>query len=263
MTLPSSPPIYRSWTELVAPIRFGEGLASHAWATGTWRVYALQTALRAVGRDTEPDGAFGEHTKQQVTSFQANNGLTPDGIAGQLTQRALVKKAANRLHDTHFGRVPEGMMLGLAIKETSGFVGATNDFDPSASDLGCDCGVIQRRVKGPPYSMSTLLLAFDVAEALIWGATDDGGGDPGKAKGYLPRYDRLTKAQPGMSELTKRKAVIIAHNAPFLYEQFVDIGRLKTPNQLASWTLKPGGGHYTHAEWLEVYASEVLSFVTG
>jgi hypothetical protein len=263
MTLPSSPPIYRSWTELVAPIRFGEGLSSHGWETGTWRVYALQTGLKAVGRDTVPDGMFGEYTKKQVIGFQANNGLTADGIAGQLTQRALVKKAATRLRDMFYPRVPEGMMFGIAIKETSGFVGATNDFDPSLSDLGCDCGVIQRRVKGPPYSMETLLLAFDVAQALIWGAVDDGGGDPGKMKGYLPRYDRLTRAQPTLSELTKRKAVIIAHNAPFMYEQFVDHGRLTTPNALAKWTLKPGGGHYTHAEWLEVYTSEVLSFVTG
>lgn len=261
MTLPSSPPIYRSWTELVAPIRFGEGHPEHGWDLGTWRVYALQTGLRTVGRDTKPDGMFGRHTLEQVKGFQANRGLNADGIAGQITQRELVKRSAMRLHDTFFPRVPEGMMLGLAIKETSGFVGATNDFDPSVSDLGCDCGVIQRRVKGPPYSMETLLKAFDIAEAIIWGATDDGGGDPGKMKGYLPRYDRLAKAQPQLSELTKRKAVIIAHNAPFLYEQFVDLGQLRTPTELARWTKKPGGGHYTHAEWFEIYTSEVLSFV--
>lgn len=263
MTLPSSPPIYRTWTELIAPIRFGEGSPLHGWTNASWRVYALQTGLRTVGRLTEPDGVFGNHTLEQVKAFQTNRGLDPDGIAGQITQRALVRRSAERLHDTFFPRIPEGMLFGIAIKETSGFIGATNDFDPSPSDLGCDCGVIQRRVKGPPYSMTTLLKAFDVAEAIIWGAVDDGGGDPGKMKGYLPRYDRLAKAQSQLSELTKRKAVIIAHNAPFLYEQFVDFGRLRTPNELATWTKKPGGGHYTHAEWLEVYTSEVLSFVTN
>ncbi len=54
-------------------------------------VLELQGALNALGFTCgEPDGIFGAYAERAVREFQANTGLTADGIAGPDTVRALV-----------------------------------------------------------------------------------------------------------------------------------------------------------------------------
>lgn len=58
-------------------------------------VSALQEMLTKLGYDCGGiDGIFGARTQVAVRAFQAANGLTVDGIAGQQTQAALAMKAA-------------------------------------------------------------------------------------------------------------------------------------------------------------------------
>lgn len=52
-------------------------------------VKRLQEALRAQGENVDTDGIFGPGTRAAVVSFQAKNGLTPDGIVGARTKAAL------------------------------------------------------------------------------------------------------------------------------------------------------------------------------
>lgn len=53
-------------------------------------VKKIQTALRDRGYFTSSiDGIFGTLTKNAVIAFQKDNGLTPDGIAGEKTLKAL------------------------------------------------------------------------------------------------------------------------------------------------------------------------------
>ena len=53
-------------------------------------VKKIQTALRNKGYFTSNiDGIFGTLTKNAVIAFQKDNGLTPDGIAGEKTLKAL------------------------------------------------------------------------------------------------------------------------------------------------------------------------------
>ena len=57
-----------------------------------WQVKRLQKLLREHGHLPEPakiDGDFGEITEAAVKAFQKEHDLTPDGIAGPLTWRAL------------------------------------------------------------------------------------------------------------------------------------------------------------------------------
>ena len=55
------------------------------------QVSALQQLLQEKGYlDDEPDGNFGNLTKNAVIQFQQENGMTPDGVAGRLTCGALV-----------------------------------------------------------------------------------------------------------------------------------------------------------------------------
>ena len=52
-------------------------------------VTRLQEALVRNGATIKPDGDFGTGTKAAVEAFQRSNNLTPDGIAGPATQKAL------------------------------------------------------------------------------------------------------------------------------------------------------------------------------
>ncbi|MBS3994970.1 MAG: peptidoglycan-binding protein [Alkaliphilus sp.] len=53
-------------------------------------VMEIQALLRKIGYDPRSiDGIFGEETRQSVIAFQRNNGLTPDGVIGPITHKAL------------------------------------------------------------------------------------------------------------------------------------------------------------------------------
>ncbi len=56
-------------------------------------VAVLQDALTSLGYSTSGiDGIFGSNTKNAVIRFQRANNLTPDGIVGCNTWRAIVNK---------------------------------------------------------------------------------------------------------------------------------------------------------------------------
>ena len=87
-------------------------------------VQLLQKALRRAGfGELALDGLFGAATKEALRRFQAAHGLTPDGIAGPLTQRALRPWYTGALHLTlrrgdtfyalaqRYGTTPEAVAL--------------------------------------------------------------------------------------------------------------------------------------------------------
>lgn len=59
------------------------------------RVWKLQERLQALGYYMDAvDGQFGPGTRDAVIAFQKNNGLEPDGIAGEETLRVLYSEEA-------------------------------------------------------------------------------------------------------------------------------------------------------------------------
>jgi len=60
-------------------------------------IRALQTMLRAIAQFDEtqpnviPDGIYGQQTRQAITAFQRNNGLSPTGVTDQDTWEAVVE----------------------------------------------------------------------------------------------------------------------------------------------------------------------------
>jgi hypothetical protein len=236
MTLPANPPRYDSWAGIVASIKFGER---------GWRAYALQTGLQEDGNGITADGIFGKQTQAAVIAFQRRHTLTADGIAGPATQ-AMILKSASRLVHTRVPRLPDGVLAGLANAEGANVLAATNWTQPG----GVDCGPVQHRVYGPPYSMDALRLAFDPVEAFSYAATT-----------LLNRTDSYQAHRASLSFAEALRLAVLAHNAPFMAEQIVKYGHLLTPDEIARWTTTPNGGHYTFAQWAKVYPQRVLEGV--
>jgi hypothetical protein len=241
MSLPAAPPRYSTWSAIVAPIKRGE--------TG-WRAYALQAALRSVGRPVTADGDFGRVTEDNLKAFQKKSGLVNDGVAGPRTQGKLIEKISHEVHET-FDFLPDGLMQGYAEAEGANVLAATNWFTPAGGTPGVDCGVVQWRRYGPPFKMAELRSAFDCEQSMEY------------ASNILEtRLMDYNQRRPSLSDELVLRAALLAHNAPFMAEQIVRNGRLSTPFALATWTVKPGGGHYTHAEWLMVYTNKLMKYAT-
>lgn len=133
-------------------------------------VELLQLALmRAGAADIMTDGIFGEKTKAALRSFQADNGLSADGIAGSATHRALLPYytgfVSYRVHrgDTLFslsklygvpvssiltanpGLVPERMTVGSVITVPLPFDIVPTSINYSAALIGyCVRGIAAR-----------------------------------------------------------------------------------------------------------------------
>jgi murein DD-endopeptidase MepM/ murein hydrolase activator NlpD len=72
--------------------------APAAASAGSAHVAALQVAMSAVGLYPHPiDGITGPWTQQAVRAFQAQHGLTVDGVAGPRTRAALGKRGKPKL----------------------------------------------------------------------------------------------------------------------------------------------------------------------
>jgi hypothetical protein len=116
-----------------------------------WLVFALQSALKT----TAADGIFGPDTERALIAFQGAVGLVADGIAGPLTQAKIATMATDRAET--IAKTPVGLTHGLALSESSLMLGTVN----WSVDGGVDCGLMQMRVKGPPFSLDSMKLAFD------------------------------------------------------------------------------------------------------
>lgn len=240
MTLPSAPPKFGTWAELVSPIIEGE--------TG-WRVFALQRALTVLGRELMADGIFGTDTRRKLLNFQAAEDLTADGIAGGATQARMLKRLGALVHDSRPG-VPDGLMRGFAEGEGANVLAATN----WSVAGGVDCGTMQYRVYGPPYSLAALSRAFDAIDSMVRAGDE-----------FLVRTSMLCtgawilgKPATRRAELSKRCA-IMAHNWPAGARSIADHGTCSSPDAIASWVgpnvkFPDGTPVRTRWEWCQFYA---------
>lgn len=122
-------------------------------------VWALQKALGALkGWSVAADGRYGPNTEAAVKALQNAEKLTTDGIAGPMTQRALILRHIRVVEATE--ALPAGLLEGFAQGEGNFLLGAVNWSVPG----GVDCGTFQRRVFVEDFDDSAVIeRAFDVA----------------------------------------------------------------------------------------------------
>jgi hypothetical protein len=212
-----------------------------------WRAYAVQAV---VNHDTRValDGAFGPKTEEAVKTWQGRRNLAADGIVGPKTQGAMLRSSEHAVNAT-LPTLPPGLLWGFVVHEGAGLLAATNPYTPPGGAAGVDCGPVQWRQYGPPFKLDGLKAAFDARRALAYAGRE-----------LLRRRDDYRQRRPSLSRARALELAVLAHNAPFLSEQVVRSGTLRTPHAPAAWTTKPGGGHYTHAEWAAEYPRRIMSY---
>lgn len=243
MTLPAQPPRYATFTDLLASINEGEK---------GWRGYALQQTLNGLRSRSwpqlVPDGIVGAQTITALRAFQSAFGLTADGKAGPMTQAKLLEILGAQV-SVRLPELPGGLMRGFAESEGANVLAATNWSVPG----GVDCGSMQIRAFGPPYSQARMLSAFDALAAM----NETAGTLLARAAVFQKDAAWLSK-QPNRVELGLRLAVL-AHNWPSGADQIARTGTLVNPNGIASWVpaglkLPDGTPIRTRIEWCRFYA---------
>lgn len=207
-----------------------------------WPVFALQRGLRTVGELLAVDGDYGPETERVVKRYQFDTGLKLDGRAGPATQRMLIEGVDQSVETG----VPVGLMRGFAEAEGGNLVGAVN----WSQSGGVDCGIMQIRVYGPPYSQERLRYAFAPGAAFVFTANQ-----------LLDRYEsyrRMAYAAKGGQEFSLRCASL-AHNWPFAAEQYARFGKLPNPDRRATWVpegvkFPDGAPVITWKDWAQFYA---------
>jgi peptidoglycan hydrolase-like protein with peptidoglycan-binding domain len=104
------------------------------------KVTDLQLALTKAGYDTKGvDGEFGKDTRAALVKFQGDHNLTPDGIAGRLTMKALAAAPASPnargWTAPKTGPAQAAAKIGDAFQAGAGKYEITKDHKYSASDL--------------------------------------------------------------------------------------------------------------------------------
>ncbi len=87
-------------------LRRGDGFGSGATPHLMPQVEILQKALAKAGYEVTSDGLFGKDTEKLVKAFQRERGLTPDGIVGPATWRALERQLPRAHRSPDFSSIP-------------------------------------------------------------------------------------------------------------------------------------------------------------
>lgn len=246
MTLPAEPPRYKSFRDLVAPLKQG---------TTGWAAYAMQ---KVVG--VEADGVWGPITDQAVRAWQKQHKLAADGIAGPVTQQFILNDYGAKADEAH--HLPIGVGYGFAFSEGGAVLAATNWDNPGA----VDCGPAQWRIKGPPFSMVELKDAFDPRRAL-----DHACEVLATRRVQFAARNPALKARPSVT----LRVAVLAHNAPYggmadhIVETYDGVNSwwryVTRPDDPATWIKKEVDGEvvypFTRSQWAREYPRRILKFV--
>jgi len=215
-------------------------------------VWALQINLTEIGYPLAFDGIFGPATDAAVKRFQQDQGLVVDGIAGVMTQRGIILKAATPASSKY--TLPMGLLKSIASNE-SGFVLAA--YSPHPSDGGFDFGPYQ--LAFPPAEMNETIYqsACDSRVMAIHVGSD--------ARQFKNQFRQAPKVD---SDKYAWQLAVLYHNWPFAAHNLANIGSIY-PNAAMddvpqAWIVSASGGRLaTPRQWVDHYIAASTVFVTS
>lgn len=223
MSLPAAPPAS-------TPVSVREGSRG-------WLVYGVQIMVGAAA-----DGTFGPLTKKAVIADQKRAGIEQDGVVGPVTQRVYAKQCI--VIGEQSAHTPAGLIRGLVENESGLMLAAVN----WTVRGGVDCGIVQRRVTGPAFSLAALKAAFDPRESCRVAAVD------------LARLTQAFARPHTGCPFQPFELAALHHNWPAAAQRFHDYGHLPYPSRSADWapaSLQP----MTWDQWAHFYVQQATRYV--
>jgi hypothetical protein len=230
-----------------------------------WYVYGLQCGLVVLGHAFVRDGVFGDVTEHVVREFQQDRGLFIDGEAGGHTQGEILRLIRSQIEST-LPHLPRGYLRGSNDLESGNKISVVN----WAVAGGVDCGAVQRRVYGPPFSLDALRNAFDPHMAELYAG-----------QVFIGRRNNFLKfAWSKDDDERAGRCAILAHNWPAGAEDQARNGHVSSPSSKCTWLPRNSDGtsrmHFpdgtkveTRQDWANFYAmggphgeSRIAKFVT-
>jgi peptidoglycan hydrolase-like protein with peptidoglycan-binding domain len=236
-------------------------------------VWALQNTFAILNPELGAnfaDGYFGPRTEEAAKRYQANRGLTVDGIVGPGTQKRIVQGWVNAAN-INTATIP-GLLDGFAESEGGWLLAPVN----WSVKGGVDVGAVQNRVydlaantswpvvngvPSPELVQKVVFDIFKVEEALNTQKAVDR-----LARDLKSRYDVYftSTRYPGTKGNKKRSWQIAAlyHNWPSAAEILAKGGSL--PDKDAPWVPQSlrDKGINTYKEWADHYIGMVTKYVT-
>lgn len=239
-------------------------------------VYALQLSLYQINSNLGvnfADGYFGERTELAVKNYQSRRGLTPDGVAGQATQKRIIIGWKNTAESQV--SVKEGLLDGFCESEGGWLLAPVN----WSVYGGVDVGAVQNRV----YDLSG---AIQSEWTLIGGVPTDSllqrvVFDPNKVQAALDaqlavttlgadlthRHDTYYNDRNRIYSYTRSndrrswEMASLYHNWPYAATLIAKGGQLSDKD--APWIPQSlrDKGITTYAEWADYYISVVTKYV--
>lgn len=221
-------------------------------------VAALQINLQ--DRGVLVDGVFGQQTEDVVREFQDRNGLEVDGVAGLLTQRALVRSKCGPLQKKY--SLPGGILVSIVNNESGFAVAAVSlHFDRKGFDLGA----FQKSTSNTaPQSEIEQAYRIDVQAE-------------GAANRLRQVHDRFTDPWPVESWYLREIAggnrghmawqlAVLSHNWPAAAENIAKTGHIfsdpDTDDMLQDWIVEASGGRLsTSREWVVSYIERATVYL--
>lgn len=198
-----------------------------------WPVFGLQVGLNRFGAKLAADGDFGRLTEVALKNFQTKQGLISDGIAGPTTQRVMASRIALDA-DSAMTTLPDGLALSLIEGESGYYLGAVN----WSVSGGVDCGLVQRRVYGPPYDVEAMVRAYhpfesarEALEDLEW-----------RANGFLTSPWVAGAWGDGVKRKRAVRCALMAHNWPVGARDIARTGKCAQPDAPCTWIPRNADG---------------------
>ncbi len=197
---------------------------------------------------------YGSNTAKNVKAFQESVGLTPDGVIGPRTMKALSRKRVLAFEEKY--SIPEHYLCRQLDLES-----AFCPYCLNIADSGQDKGIAQIHFEGNDPSKARFPMDNSpVCPGGEWSfAFRIGVNVKFLAQYQHQKYKHFNELYPDMSEDDKWKCVLFSYNAPAWADEWAEAGLPETGGKDLSPEFAEYSGCKTRFEWATLYTRVLLT----